>query len=75
LNEVLPYPDLVIDECPVSCDKCSAVYINKEISHKIICQCRKCEHNNNKYKALAEVVGPETNATLSLTQEQTQDDD
>ena len=69
-------PDLIVNICPLGCDgKCAEIWINETIGHKIICNCIKCGHNNKKDKALAEVVGPETNAIVSLTQEQTQDDD
>jgi len=69
-------PDLIVNICPLGCDrKCAEIWINETIGHKIICNCIKCGHNNKKCKALAEVMGPETNARTSLTQEPTQDDD
>jgi len=42
---------------------------------QIICSCKCHNRKEEEQQALAEVVGPETNATVSLTQEQTQDDD
>jgi Zn ribbon nucleic-acid-binding protein len=69
-------PDLIVNTCPLGCDrKCAEIWINETIGHRIICDCIKCGHNNKKCKTLAEVVGPETNAIASLSQEPTQDDD
>jgi hypothetical protein len=69
-------PDLIVNICPLGCDrKCAEIWINETIGHKIICNCIKCGHDNKKCKALAEAVGPETNARTSLTQEATQDND
>jgi hypothetical protein len=44
------------------------------LGFEILCYC-KCHKKKEQQQALAEVVGPETNATVSLTQEATQDDD
>jgi hypothetical protein len=33
-------PDLVVNRCPVSCDDCKSIYLNKQILHRIICRCR-----------------------------------
>jgi hypothetical protein len=43
------------------------------LGFEVLCDC-KC-HKRKEQQALAEVGGPASNATLSLTQEPTQDDD
>ena len=44
------------------------------LGFEVLCDC-KCHKKKEQQQALAGVVGPETNATVSLTQEPTQDDD
>jgi hypothetical protein len=37
--------DLVLEVCPLGCDKkCSEVWINETIGHRIVCRCKKCNH-------------------------------
>jgi hypothetical protein len=55
--------DLILEACPLGCNgKCSEVWINEIIAHRIMCKCTKGCHNK-KGKALEVVVGsPATNA-------------
>jgi Zn ribbon nucleic-acid-binding protein len=57
-------PDLIVNICPLGCDgKCAEIWINDAIDHRIICDCLKCGHNNNKKcETLAEVERPVANA-------------
>jgi hypothetical protein len=63
-------PDLIVNNCPLGCDKkCGEVWCNKVTGHRIICIC-KCGH----IKTLVSVWGTETNAE-SLSPERTEEDD
>jgi Zn ribbon nucleic-acid-binding protein len=69
LNQYLHIlPDLIVNICPLGCDgKCAEIWINETIGHKIICNCIKCGHNNNKkYQVLASVVDPLANTIQDI---------
>jgi hypothetical protein len=36
--------DLVVEECIPSCETCPCIWTNKNINHRIVCNCKKCEH-------------------------------
>lgn len=40
----MSFPDFIIHQCIPSCKKCPSVWINKNINHRIVCQCKKCKH-------------------------------
>jgi len=57
-------PDLIVSICPFGCNgTCQKVWLNETIDHRIICKCKKCNHNKKRL-ALAEVEGPEANAHM-----------
>lgn len=48
--------DIILESCPLGCDrKCSKLWINEIIGHRILCKCRRCDHDK-KEEAL-EIVG------------------
>lgn len=38
-------PDLIITECPLNCKGCNQIWVNEFIGNRIICICKKCNHN------------------------------
>lgn len=61
--------DIVLEVCPLGCNRrCSEIWINEIIGHRIICKCTKCDHDK-KEKALQVVVGsPATSVTRNDVQ-------
>ena len=35
-------PDLRISECIPNCRECPGIWINEQLGHSIICECKKC---------------------------------
>lgn len=54
--------DIILEICPLGCDrKCSELWINKIIGHRIVCKCTKCNHDK-KGKELDLVGSGKSNA-------------
>ena len=48
MTEPTPQPqlnDLVIEECIPNCEKCPSVWVNEQIGHRLVCKCKKCQHD------------------------------
>ena len=39
--------DLYINECPMGCGNCAGIYVNEITGHRIVCQCRACDHTRS----------------------------
>jgi hypothetical protein len=49
--------DLILDNCSLGCNgKCSELWINEIMGHRIVCKCTKCNHDK-KDRALGVVAG------------------
>ncbi len=49
--------DIVLEVCPLGCNgKCSQIWINEIIGHRIVCKCTKCDHDKRE-KVLDVIVG------------------
>jgi hypothetical protein len=58
--------DIILEVCPLGCNrKCSELWINEIIRHRIVCKCTNCNHDK-KEKASEVVVGSaSSNATTT----------
>jgi hypothetical protein len=39
-------PDLRISECIPNCKECPGMWINQQLGHRIVCECKTCRTHN-----------------------------
>ena len=42
------FPDLGISECIPNCRDCPGMWINEQLGHRIVCECKKCRKHKDQ---------------------------
>jgi hypothetical protein len=43
-TEEFSLPDLILEQCIPNCKECPSLWMSKQIAHRIVCRCIKCQH-------------------------------